>query len=89
MQPDDSIDSMVATKSLMDKGICLFDLTLSSPRLGPLGFNSRANKPHEKHYHSFVGEVGCGRWGISTNCRYLLGHILYRIRDCSAMKEIL
>jgi len=76
-QQDYNSKSIAATNLLNEKGVCLFDLTLSSTRLRSLAFNSRANKSHEKNYHSFVGEGGCGRWGIVANHQYLCGQLFY------------
>ena len=40
-------------------------------------------------YHSFVGEITCGRWSIAYNRRYLWGKKFYWIYDCNSIKEIL
>ena len=61
MQPDDSSDSIAAIHHLADTGKCLFDLSLDGPRLRPVLFESRSNLPYESDYHSFVGEIACGR----------------------------
>ena len=89
MQPNDSPESISTTKLLQEKGISLFDLTSSNTRFRSLAFNSRANKSYEKHRHYFVGEVGCGRWGIIAACRYLSSKLFYWMYDCSALIEIL
>ena len=60
IQPDNSPASIAAIKLLESIGECLFDLTLSAPRLIPVLFNSRSNLVHEKDYHSFVDEIACG-----------------------------
>ena len=73
----------------METGVCDFDLTLKSPRLRPVCFNSRSNRDYEEHYHSFVGETVCGRWAIAHLKRYLWGVLFYWMCDCSAVKEIL
>ena len=45
--------------------------------------------PYERNYHSFVGEVACGRWSIAANRKYLWGCLLYWICDCNTVKEVL
>ena len=47
LQPDDSDESITATKLLSSTGDCLFDLLPSSPRLRAVTYNSRSNKPYE------------------------------------------
>ena len=89
MQPDDSSDSIAAVKNLVDTGECLFDLSLDGPRLRPVLFGSRSNLPYESDYHSFVGEITCGRWSITTCRKYLWGNQLYWLCDCIAVKEVL
>ena len=44
---------------------CLFDCKRSGSCLLPVIFNYRTNLDHERYYHSFVGEIACGRWAIS------------------------
>ena len=89
MQPDDSPESLKAIKHLAATGECLFDLSLDGPRLRPVRFGSRANMPYERNYHSFVGEVACGRWSIAANRKYLWGKLFYWICDCNTVKEVL
>ena len=71
MQPDDSLDSLAFIKHLAATGDCLFDVSLDSSRLRPVLFLSRSNMSHERDYHSFVGEVACGRWSIASYRKYL------------------
>ena len=73
MQADDTSQSVATFQLLKEKGECAFDLSLDGPRLIPVFFGSRSNQPFEIHYHSFVGEVACGRWAISCCMRYLWG----------------
>ena len=80
---------MLATKKLLETGICDFDLTLDSPRLRPISFGSRSCSLAEEKLHSFVGEAAAGRWAISKNRRYLWGIHFYWLCDCAAIKEIL
>ena len=80
MQVDDTSQSVVTVQLLEDKGECTFDLSLDSPRLRPVLFGSRSNQHFEIHYHSFVGEVACGRWAISCCSRYFLGKMLLHLR---------
>ena len=40
-------------------------------------FNSRANIDHAQDYHSFFGELACGRWAISCLRTYLWEKLLY------------
>ena len=61
MQPDNSPKSIAAIEKLQSTCEYLFDQTLSGPRRIPVLFNSRSNLVHEKDYHSFVGEIICGR----------------------------
>ena len=89
MQPDDSPQSLAATKLLADEGINKFDTKLDGPRLIPVRFGSRACLDKEKWFHSFVGEGACGRWGISQNRKFLWGTHFYWLCDCAAVKEIL
>ena len=71
MQPADDDESVAATKILLETGECLFDLAKKGARLRPIGFGSHACLPQERKYHSFVGEVACGRWEIGQNRKYL------------------
>ena len=64
---------MAAIRLLEETGECTFDLSIYGPRLRPVFFGSRSNQPFEIHYHSFVGEVACGRWAICCCRRYLWG----------------
>ena len=89
MQPSDDNESITATKLLLEKGECLFDLSLTGPRLQPIAFGSRACTDMERKLHSFVSEVACGRWAIGQNRRFLWGCHFYWMCDCSAVKEIL
>jgi hypothetical protein len=89
MQPDDSPASVAATQRLVEDGVCDFDLTLKGARSRPVRFDSRKCTEQERHFHSFVGEAACGRWGISKNKKHLWGTVFYWICDCSAMKEML
>ena len=77
MQPDNSPESLAATLNLEFTDGCLFDCKCSGPRLMPVVFNSRTNLDNEKHYHSFVGEIACGRWVISHLRKYLWGTLFY------------
>ena len=62
MQPAGDDESVAATKTLLETGECLFDLTKSSARLRPTGFGSRACLSKESRYYLFVGEAACDRW---------------------------
>ena len=73
MQADDTSQSVATVRLLEGEGECTFDLSLDGPRLRPVFFGSRSNQPFEIHYHSFVGEVACGRWAICCCRRYLWG----------------
>ena len=66
-----------------------FRLNPLGPRLMPVLFNSRSNLVHEKEYHSFVGEIACGRWAISRLRKYSWGTLVYWICDCNAIKEVI
>ena len=71
---------MAGVQLLEETEECTFDLSLDGPRLRPVFFGSRSNQPFEIHYHSFVGEVACGRWVISCCRRYLWGEGLLDLR---------
>ena len=71
MQPENSLESIVAIETLQSTGEFHFDQTLSGPRIMPVLFNSCSNLVHEKYYHSFVGEISCSRWAISCLRKYL------------------
>ena len=73
MQADDTSQSVASVQLLEGKGECTFDLSLDGPRLIPVLFGSWSNQPFEVHYHSFVGEIACGRGAISCCRRKLLG----------------
>ena len=73
MQLDASSGSIAEMKHLEDTGGCFFDLSLDGPRLRPALFGSRSNLPYESDFHSFVGEIACGRWIIATCRKYLWG----------------
>ena len=47
LQPDNSVETVVATKLLLETGECLFDLLPTSPRLRAVTFNSRTNKAYK------------------------------------------
>ena len=89
MQPDDSDASKVALALLRSDGICDFDVSMKGARLRPIRFGSRSCTERERHYHSFVGEAGCGRWGISQNRKFLWGSEFFWLCDCAAVKEVL
>ena len=89
MQPDNCSESIRALAILEESGDCTFELSLEGPRSHPVLFGSRSNLPYEMYYHSFVGEIACGRLSIAHNRRYLLGKKLYWICDCNSIKEIL
>ena len=72
MQPDDAPDSLAIINQLAATCECLFDMSLDGPRLRPVFFGSRANLFYERDYHSFVGEVACGRLSIGICRKYLL-----------------
>ena len=88
-QPDNSKESVQATKLLVNKQECIFDMTMEGARLQPLAFGSKACTNTEMHFHSFVGEVACGRWAIAQNKHYLWGTNFYWLCDCNSVKEIL
>ena len=71
MKADKSPQSLAELTLLEATGKCTFDLSLDGPRLRPVFFGSRSNQTFEVHYHSFVGEVACGRWSISCCRKYL------------------
>ena len=73
IQAGNTSQSVDAVQLLEETGECTFDLSLDGPRLRPVSFGSRSNQPFEIHYHSFVGEVACGRLAISCCRRYLWG----------------
>ena len=73
MQADDTSQSVATLQLLEDKGKCIFNLSLDGPRLRPVFSGSRSNQSFEINYHSFVGEVACGRWAISCCRRHLWG----------------
>ena len=77
MQPDNCSESIQALAILEESGDCTFELSLKGPRLHPVLFGSRSNLPYEMNYHSFVGEIACGRWSIAHNRRYLWGKKFY------------
>ena len=66
MQPDDSPDSLAAIAHMAVTGECLFDISLDGPRHRTVLFGSRASLSYERNYHSFVGDVACGRWIIAA-----------------------
>ena len=61
MQPDNAPESIATIKYLESTGEYLFGLTLSDPHFMSVLFNSCSNFGHEKDYHSFVGDIACGR----------------------------
>ena len=77
MKADESPQSLAALTLLEATGECTFDLSLDGPRLRPVFFGSRSNRNFEVQYHSFVGEVACGRWAISCCRKYLWGKKFY------------
>ena len=89
MQPDDSLNSLASITHLAVTSQCLFDVSLDDPRLLTVQFGSRSNMSYKRDYHSFVGEVACGRWIIATCRKYLWGILFNWICDCNDVKEIL
>ena len=71
MQPGDSPDLLAAIKHLAAIGEFLFDVSLDGSRIRPILFWYRVNISYERDYHSFVGEVTCGRWSIAACRKYL------------------
>ena len=61
VQPDNVLESIATIKYLEYTGEYLFGLTLSDPHFMSVLFNSCSNFGHEKDYHSFVGDIACGR----------------------------
>ena len=59
------------------------------PNLRPVLFGSRSNLPYESNYHSFVGDVVCGRLIIAACRKYLWGSQFYWLWGCIAVKEVL
>ena len=88
IQPDNSPESLAAIVHLESTGESLFDCKRSGTRLMPIIFNFRTNLYHKKDYHSFVGEIACGRWDILQLRKYLWGTLFYWLCDCNAIKEI-
>ena len=41
------------------------------------------------HYHSFVGEIACGRWSIAHNRHCLWGKYFYWVFECTTIKAVL
>jgi hypothetical protein len=89
MQSDDFDTSAAALALLRSDGICNFDVTMNSARLRPIRFGSRGCTERERHYHSFVGEAGCGRWAISQNRKFLWVAEFFWLCNRSAITEIL
>ena len=77
MQDDEYPQSVVALTLLEDTSERTFDLSLDGPRLRPVYFGSRSNQNFEVQYHSFVGEVACGRLANSCCRKYLCGNKFY------------
>ena len=61
MQLNDTFNSVTAIRYLALAGGCMFDLSLDEPRLRPVLFGPYSNMTYERNYHSFIGEVACGR----------------------------
>ena len=89
LQPAGDTASQAAAKVLRETGECTFDINKSGARLQPISYGSRACTEAERHFHSFVGEVAAGRWGIAQNKKYLWGAHFYWFCDCTAVKEVL
>ena len=64
MKPDNSLESLAAVERLRSTGECLFNRTSSGSRRIHLFFIYRSNFDHKRYYHSFVGEIVCGRYAI-------------------------
>ena len=80
MQSENSPESLVAVTHLQSTSECILDRTSSSPRLMHAFFNYRSYIDHKRYYHSFVGEIACGRWAISRLRKYLWG---YYVTGCA------
>ena len=85
MQPNSSPKYLVVITHLESTGDCTFDYTRSGPRLIYIQFNSRAKLDHEQDYHSFVGDIACGRWALSRLRKYLWETLFYWLCDCNTI----
>ena len=45
----------------------IFDTDMNGARLQPIESGCRLCTDSESHHHSFIGEIGAGRWGIAQN----------------------
>ena len=62
-------------------------MSLDGPRLRPILFCFRINMSYERDYHSFVGEVACGRWTIATCRKYLWGVLFIRYATVMILRK--
>jgi hypothetical protein len=69
----------------VETGICNFDKTISGLRLRPIAFISGRCKGKGQDYHSSVGEVATGRWGMIKFKLYLWFRPFTWITDCSGI----
>ena len=67
MQPDSSAESALALVDVTPYHDNKFELTFDGARLQPIASGCRLCTENESHHHSFIGEIGAGRWGIAQN----------------------
>ena len=71
VQPDNSSELLTSFIHLAEIGDCW----------------SRSKLSYGEEYHSFVGDIACGRWSITHSRRYLWGKNFYWICDYSSTKK--
>ena len=89
MQPDNSAESYKATKSLIPYADNVFDTDMNGARLQPIESGCRLCTNAESHHHSFIGDIGTGRWGIAQNKSMLWGKHFYWLCDMKSTSKML
>jgi hypothetical protein len=84
-QPDDSPESMAATKREDEGGPCEFEVVRSKKQLLPVAFGCRKTIGNEEHLHSHPGECLASSWGTEKNRHFLWGRTSLLITDCEAL----
>ena len=89
MQPDNSSESSAALKKTIPYQDNNFETTLGGARLQPIASGCRLCTESESHHHSFIGEIGAGRWGIAQNKAFLWGVHFFWLCDMKSINHIL
>ena len=89
MQPDDSAESARALETLIPYEDNNFETNMKGPRLRPISSGCRLCTDTESHHHSYIGEIGAGRWAIAQNKSILWRKHFFWLCDMKSTSQIL